>query len=308
MKMPDAVPADLRCVDDAHAHLGESPMWSQAERALYWIDIGGDGHRAALHRHDPYGNASRSWPLPESVGALALCDGGAILALQSGLHRLDFASGDLRLLAPAAHDRERLRYNDGRCDRQGRFWIGQAQTRVGDGPNGQGALWRYDGHTLQAIVPDIGVANGIAFSADGRTMYYADVLRSTVFACDYDIETGLPGAAREFVRFAPGVVPDGATVDADGGYWIALYRAGKLARHGPDGRLDREIALPVSCPTMVAFGGDELDLLFVTSASHRLTAAERAAQPQAGGLFCCRPGVRGLPETRFRASARAEPL
>lgn len=296
----------VRCVLAAEAQLGESPVWSVAEQALYWIDMGAWADRGvapSLNRYDPASGATRRWQLSEPVGCVALREGGALLALNSGIHDFDFARQQLRLLEKSGFDPAQLRYNDGRCDRQGRFWIGQAQNVGPDIPRGLGALSCYDGRSLRAHIHGITVSNGLAFSPDGRTMYYADVLQWRVYACDYDSERGVPGEPRVFIEFPRGVVPDGAAVDAEGGYWIALYNAGKVARYWPDGRLDREIALPVSCPTMVAFGGADLSTLYITSASHRLSEAERAAQPLAGGIFCCEPGVRGLPEPLFRPAA-----
>lgn len=307
--------SEVDCVLAAGAQLGETPTWSLAEQVLYWIDMGawaedGSGVAPSLNRFDPASGATRSWPLAEPIGAFALRDGGALLALSSGLHDFEFATQRLQLLQASGFDAAQLRYNDGRCDRQGRFWIGQAQQRIGaDLPRGLGALSRYDGRSLRAMIPGITVSNGLAFSPDGRTLYYADVLQWRVYACDYDIERGEPGPPRQFLSFPQGVVPDGAAVDAEGGYWIALYNAGKVARYWPDGRFDREIRLPVSCPTMLAFGGADLGTLYITSASHRLTAAQRAEQPLAGGIFSCRPGVRGLAEPLFRSvTGRASPV
>lgn len=301
--------SQLRCALAASAHLGESPVWSVSEQVLYWIDMGnGSGsaaHGATFNRFNPATGTSRAWPLPEPIGAFALTEtGGALLALRSGMHHFDVVTGTLRLLQASPFDAAQLRFNDGRCDRQGRFWIGQAQNIGPDLPRGLGALCRYDGHTLDAQIPGITVSNALAFSPDGRIMYYADVLQWCVFACDYDIERGVPGTPRRFLQFAQGVVPDGAAVDAEGGYWLALYNAGKVARYLPDGSLDREIALPVSCPTMVAFGGAALDTLYITTARHRLSAAQLAQQPLAGSILCCEPGVRGLPEPLFRPTTQ----
>lgn len=296
----------IDCALPLAAQLGESPVWSQREQALYWIDMGHDDpcEGVSINCFNPASGRNQSWPLSERIGAFALSEGGgALLALRSGMHHFDFKTGQTRLLAPSAFTSPLLRYNDGRCDRQGRFWVGQAQPVAPDIPRGQGALCRYDGHTLSTHGGGITCSNGMAFSPDGRTMYYADVLQWRVFACDYDPERGTMGPTRTFIEFPKGVVPDGAAVDAEGGYWIALYNAGKLARYLPDGSLDREIALPVSCPTMVAFGGADLGTLYITTAQHRLTPEQRAQQPQAGMLLSCRPGVQGLPEPLFRPGA-----
>jgi L-arabinonolactonase len=295
-----------RCALAAGAALGESPVWSVQEQVLYWIDMGAWEERGVaptLNRFDPSTGDNRRWPLPEAVGCFALREGGAILALQSGIHDFDFARDQLQLLAPSNFSSPLLRFNDGRCDRQGRFWSGQAQ-QIGPGiARGLGALTRYDGRTLETRLGGITVSNGLAFSPDGRTLYYADVLQWRVYACDYDTERGEPGEPRVFLQFPEGIVPDGAAVDEEGGYWIALYKAGKVARYLPSGQLDREITLPVSCPTMVAFGGPDLRTLYITTASHRLSETERTQQPLAGAIFSCEPGVRGLPEPLFQPGA-----
>lgn len=302
------MPLDLHCCLAAGAALGESPMWSVDEQVLYWIDMGiwqqpQSGPSPSLNRYDPRTGNNISWLLAEPIGAYALrVQRGAILALRSGLHDFDFTSRRLCKLAAAPAGGEHLRFNDGRCDRQGRFWVGQAQTITAGIENGQGSWYRYDGIELSAQIDGVSIANGLAFSPDGRTMYAADVIGRVVHAYDYDAERGIAGGRRRFAEFEPGVVPDGATVDAEGGYWIALYGAGKIARFLPDGRLDREIPLPVKNPTMLAFGGAALDTLYITSASHRLSDDERRRQPEAGGLFCCKPGVVGLPESLYRGA------
>jgi len=303
-----------RCVHAAGAVLGETPVWSAEEQCLYWIDVGhwpaappAGEPAAVLHRFDPAGGRQRRWALPQAVGSFALEEGGtALLALADGLYRLDLASEQLSPVLAAPYDTNSQRFNDGRCDPAGRFfWVGTAQRPDPALPAGVGALYCFDGETLRMQMQGVSAANGLAFSPDSRTMYFSDSRQRTVWAFDYDVETGRLGERRVFVQVEPGIVLDGAAVDVEGGYWIALYNGGKVVRYRPDGRLDLEIPLPVQRPTMVAFGGAELQTLYVTSASHRLSAAERAAQPLAGGLFSVDVGVRGVREPRFHGRPRA---
>jgi L-arabinonolactonase len=298
----------LNCTAATCSRLGESPVWSVAEQALYWVDIGAGEPEAGqppswLHRFDPAEGSTRSWALPETVGSFALCEGGgALVAILSGLHHLDFASGKLTLRVKTPYDPALQRFNDGKCDRAGRFWVGQVR-RSAIEPPPVGDLYCYDGRTLRAGGFIHGTSNSLAWSPDNRTLYFSDSVHSTVWAMDYDIERGTFDNRRPFVSTPQRTIFDGAAVDAEGGFWVALFRGGKVQRYLPDGRLDREIVLPVSNPTMMAFGGPDLRTLYITTASAFLTDGELAQQPLAGALFCCEPGVQGLPEPLFRAQA-----
>ena len=209
-------------------------------------------------------------------------------------------------LVGVEHARPQMRFNDGRCDRQGRFWASTMQTNMG--ADAVGALYRYDPKNdgivdhLAAQIEDLVVPNGLAFSPDGRTMYLSDShpSRQLIWAFDYDIDSGTPHNRRVFVDMNshPGR-PDGAAVDAEGCYWICAIDAGQVLRFTPDGKLDRSLSLPVKKPTMCAFGGDRLDTLFVTSI--RPQGIDLSDQPLAGGVFALNPGVKGLPEPLTRA-------
>jgi sugar lactone lactonase YvrE len=288
---------DIDCLLDAKAGTGENPVWSPDEGALYWIDI----TAPALHRLDPATGANRSWSMPAAIGAFALMGGGrALVALRSGLAILDFASGTVVPRAAAPYDEASCRFNDGRCDRSGRFWVGTMR----ESGTGSVGLYRYDRDGLIQQADGIGQANGIAFSPDDRLLYHADTLARAIYAYPFDRERGRIGERRIFVRVASERgKPDGAAVDAEGCYWSACHGAGRLARYRPDGTLDREILLPVSQPTMMAFGGADLDTLFVTSERHGLDAAALAREPLAGGIFRIAAGVRGLPEPLFSDQA-----
>lgn len=285
-------------VFDARNAVGESPVWIAAEQSLYWVDI----ESRQLWRWSSQGGAAQSWSLPEMAGCIASrSQGGWIAGMQSGVFALDAdangAEAKARLLGAVRHPRDGMRFNDGRCDRQGRF---RAGTMFMDMSAGQavGTLYAFDGGELTPLVRELFTPNGLAFSPDGRTMYLSDSHPKSqqVWAFEYDTESGRPSNQRLFVdmRPLPGR-PDGAAVDADGCYWVCGNDAGLVHRFTPEGRLDRSLPVPVKKPAMCAFGGPGLDTLFVTSI--RPGGIDLSDQPLAGGLFALTPGVRGLAET-----------
>jgi sugar lactone lactonase YvrE len=281
-------------VIDARNAVGESPVWIAAEQALYWVDIA----QRQLWRWDAASGASRTWRTLEMPGCIVPhAEGGWVCAMESGVFRLWPEGDELTggLIAAVDHDRPGMRFNDGRCDRQGRL---RAGTMVMDMGLAQpsGVLYALDGHELRPLVHGLITNNGLAFSPDGRTMYLSDSHPNVqqVWAYDYDIEEGTPLKRRPFIdmRELPGR-PDGAAIDADGCYWICGNDAGLVHRFTPEGKLDRSLPVPVKKPAMCAFGGAGLDTLFVTSIR---PAGDLADQPLAGGVFALRPGVRGLEE------------
>lgn len=284
------------CVLDIRAELGECPVWSDAEQVLYWIDI----YAGRLNRFDPATGANRFWQIGEPIGSFALCRGGrALLALKSGLHRFDLTSGAMSPIASPEAGIPGNRLNDGRCDRQGRFWVGSMADPV-DPSTPRGALYRLDPSLMcTKIAEGYFVSNGLAFSPDGRTLYHSDSYPAvrTIWAWDLDPATGTIGNKRVFVdtKGMPGR-PDGGAVDADGCYWMAANDGWELVRFTPAGKVDRRIALPVAKPSMIAFGGSRLDTIYVTSIR---PAAGLENQPQAGSLFAVDAGVKGLPEPLF---------
>jgi sugar lactone lactonase YvrE len=285
----------LECVLDARAILGEGPVWCPVEAALYWVDI----HRPALNRFDPATGAARSWTMPEAIGSFALRQAGGILvALHSGLDFFSPEDGALTRVCAPEPDKPFNRFNDGKCDRRGRFWVGTMHARTRE-PSG--ALYRFDPECRwERMLDGITVPNSLAFSPDGRVMYFADTPTRVIWRFDVDPDDGTIRNRRVLVTVPEGAgFPDGATVDAEGCLWSAHWDGWRVTRYAPDGRVDRVLELPVQRPTSCAFGGAALDVLYVTSASHRLTDAERARGPLAGGLFAARVGVRGLPEPRF---------
>jgi sugar lactone lactonase YvrE len=289
---------DWTCALDAKAKLGECPTWDGQGQALFWID----SFAPSLNRLDPVTAATRSWALPDPVGSFALVEGrdAAVVALGSGLHELDLATGATRLLHAARYDQTHYRFNDGRCDRQGRFWVGTTRLHDSDHADGGASVWRLERGALSQQITGTTIANGTAFSPDGRTMYLADRPNWCILAFDFDPERGVASNRRVFARVPEGHYPDGAAVDAEGGYWCALFRAGLIARFAPDGRLDRLLKAPSLMPTMICFGGEDLGTMFVTTTAWLLGKEGRAREPQGGGVFRCDVGARGLPEPRYR--------
>jgi len=287
------------------ALLGESPFWHPDEAALYWCDIPGRG----LHRWHPASGVHTHWPLDSEPGCAAPLPGGQLLlAMRDGLFRFDPRKGERTQLAAAPYAPEHLRFNDGKADAAGRLWVGTIDEQRGNAA----ALYRWDGPSAVRIAGDIGTSNGLAWSPDGRTLYWADTRAHVVRAFDFDIVTGSLSRGRVFAQFAPraeaqplqgpgayGGRPDGAAVDAQGFYWSACFGGGRVIRWSPDGRVDREIEMPVTNCTMCAFGGSELKPLFVTSARDMLSAEQLGAEPLAGALFALDPDISGLPEAVF---------
>jgi sugar lactone lactonase YvrE len=273
--------------------LGECPLWDEREKVLWWVD----SRWPAVKRLDPESGAVMMQVLPEVVGSIAFrATGGLIAAMKSGIHFLDAASGALEARAnPEAHLPEN-RFNDGRCDRQGRFWAG-TMCDVRRDPTG--SLYRFDADLACTKLRNaIIIPNSLAFSPDGRTMYFADTNRHTIWAYDYDPASGTAAKERVFADTGSGR-PDGSCVDAEGGLWNAEYGGWRLVRYTPAGKVDRVVEVPVANPTCCTFGGEDFGTLYVTTATQRLTPEDLAKQPLAGSLLALRPGVKGLPEGRF---------
>ncbi|MFM0340275.1 SMP-30/gluconolactonase/LRE family protein [Paraburkholderia fungorum] len=294
----------VEAAGQAPALVGESPVWRAAEQALYWVDI--PAQKIVRLRVD---SGERSeWMLPEKVACIAFDHRGTVLAgCETGLFAVTLIEGAAggepvkvsgRKLAAPVFPFSDMRFNDGRCDRQGRFWSG---TMVQDmaAANPAGVLYRFDASgVLSAPVVDALITqNGLGWSPDGATMYLSDShpSRRLIWAFDFDTNTGEPRNRRVFADLHDYAGrPDGAAVDADGCYWICANDAGLLLRFTPQGKLDRQIAVPATKPSMCAFGGRDLDTLFVTSIRPAADASEHD-----GHLFALRPGVSGLPEPDY---------
>jgi sugar lactone lactonase YvrE len=269
----------------ARAANGECPVWSAEEGVLYWCDTYG----ATLHRCDPRNGQDEMWRMPAWTGSFALGAGtSTLVALRTGIFRFDRATARLEQHAATPFDPHRFFWNDGKTDPWGRFWAGPVflpLDRRGEGATAA-SLFRIEpsGEQIPCGAP-VRISNGLAWSPDGRTMYHADTLASEVYAYDVDAD-GNAGARRTFARVeAHRGGPDGGATDADGCYWSAVYGGGKVVRFTPDGRVEREVALPVPNVTMIAFGGDGLRTAFVTSAAHPFGSKQSDEDPLAGAIF-----------------------
>lgn len=281
--------AVIECVVAGGNTLGEGPVWDSRSGVLYWIDI----LESTLHSYAPIGGSERAWTLPAQPGAVACRAGGGLLVgLASGLAAFDPQSGEVSFVMDPEPDRPGNRLNDGATDRRGRFWFGSMGDPEGDRT---GALYRYDPDGgCHRVLDGIGIPNSLAFSPAGDVMYFTDSRDRAIYAFDYDQETGVPSNRRVFAE-TPDCIPDGSTVDADGFLWNAQWGGWRVVRYAPDGTVDRVVEMPVENPTCCAFGGEDLDLLFVTSAS--AGAGDRQTQPQAGGLFVVDVEVAGVAGT-----------
>ncbi|MDA1090529.1 MAG: SMP-30/gluconolactonase/LRE family protein [Proteobacteria bacterium] len=284
---------DIHCLCEDRVLLGESPVWSAQEKCVYWIDILGP----SLLRTDLINGETMSWGLPSRPGMIALRGvAGLIIALEDGLYGFNPPTRQLSRLCHFEEDRPENRANDGKCDIAGRLWLGTMNNT--DSTQETGGFYRFDpGLVATQVGGAYRIPNGLAWSPDDTVMYHTDSRAGMVYAYDYDAGTGERSGEREFFKFdreKTGSV-DGAAIDIEGGYWTVLYGGGKLIRLLPDGTLDREIPLPVSQPTMPAFGGADMKTLFITTAAQNLSEGELKAEPLAGGLLALNVDVPGHP-------------
>ena len=294
----NANPDRFEPIDAPASLLGESPLWHPQQQCLYWCDIPG----CAVHRWDPASGVHRRWDFELEPASLApLRSGGLLVAVRDGLYRLDTGSGACRRLAGAPYDPARQRFNDGKADPQGRFWVSTLDERR----QPDAALYCWDGAQIQRRAVGVAVGNGLAFSVDGRTLYWADTRAHQVLAFDFDGSDGSLSRRRVFKVFAPraegqplsayGGRPDGAAMDSEGGYWVAMFEGRQLLRLTPEGDVSRQIALPVQCPTMPCFGGADLRTLYLTTSRENRPEDELARDPLAGRVLALRVDVPGLP-------------
>ena len=282
---------DVRCLTAPGAALGESPVWSAIEGCVYWVDITG----RKLHRTTPATAETQSWAMPGLIGMCALRRvGSLVVALADGLYGFDPESEALDYLTQLEAPPHENRPNDGKCDAAGRLWVGTMN--AAEKNLASGSLYRVDPDlTVTEIESTLGIPNGLAWSPDDRTMYHTDTRAGVVRSWAFDVASGQRTGPTDFFTFDRAVsgAVDGAAMDCQGGYWAALYGGGKLIRVLPDGVIEREIPLPVSQPTMPAFGGADMKTLFVTSASQNLDPAALKAQPEAGALFAVDVDIAG---------------
>ena len=279
--------------------LGESPAWLPDERVLLWVDIPG----RQLHEWRPADGRHRHWPLPTEAGCcVPQLGGGLLLPMRDGLWRFDRDTGSRSRLAAPPYDPGRERFNDGKADPQGRLWVG---TIYEPRDPANAALYRWSQGKLDRMAGEVTVSNGLAWSPDGATLYWSDTKAHAIRAFDFDGNDGSLTRGRDFARFTVktrdtdlstyGGRPDGAAVDSEGAYWVAMFEGQRLLRLSPTGQVLRELPLPVRCPTMPCFGGNDLRTLFITTSRENRPAEELAVQALAGCVLMLRVDVPGLP-------------
>jgi sugar lactone lactonase YvrE len=280
---------------EAKATLGEGPAWDDHERRLLWIDIL-DG---LVHTFDPANGSDVAVGVGRPVGAIGLrAGGGLVLAVEDGFALSGPGGKGAELIAPIGADDPAIRFNDGKCDPAGRFWAG---TMAYDETPNAAALYRLDpGGDVERVLDDVTISNGLAWTVDGRTMFFADTPTRRVDAFAFDLDAGTIRDRRTLLDLAdfPGF-PDGMAIDAEDCLWVAFWGGSSVRRFRPDGRPDLVLDLPATNVTSCAFGGPDLRDLYVTSARDGLSAAQLAAEPHAGAVFHTRTDVPGVPVPRF---------
>ena len=294
--------------------LGESPFWHPHEQMLYWVDIPG---KKILRANVTMGSV-QTWPMPCEPGCIApAASGGLVIALRDGIYRAHEWNGALQRIAPAPYDTSRLRFNDGKADPKGRFWAGSYCEQRGDPTAALYAMHTHAGqsNTLVCMVDRATVANGLAWSPDAKTLYWADTAQAVIWAWDWQADSNTLCNRRIFHQFpakpdgwaygqpdhdAYWGRPDGAAVDLDGNYYVAMYEGGCVIKLSPVGQVLARIPAPAVCVTMPCFGGDDLKTLYITTARKGRTAQELADRPQSGCVFSMRVDVPGLPVNFFR--------
>lgn len=288
---------EARLILDARATLGEGPVWDHHTQRLYWVDI----MEKRIHLCDADGANARFLQLDQYVGAIAQREaGGLIAALQHGFYTVDVDSGELTPLSDPEQELAGNRFNDGKCDPAGRFWAGTMS--LTNQPKA-GALYRLDtDFSVQRMVEEIGISNGLAWTADAATMYYIDTHTRRVDAFDFDLESGTLRNRRTVIEIDTSEgSPDGMTIDEEGMLWIAHWGGWQVSRWNPvDGKKIGSIAIPASNVTSCSFGGADWNELFVTTARVGVNEERLTEQPYAGGVFKVKLDVKGTPAHRFK--------
>lgn len=286
----------IECIWPAETILGEAPFWCPDEKVVYWVDIEG----MSVLRIDPKSGKRKRFPQKHNFGCIVKrVGGGFIAATNAGLMLLDKDLGDPHIMADPEADIPNTRFNDGKCDRQGRFWAGSTDINEVD-PSG--ALYRVNGSgDVKEMQSGLIISNGLGWSPDDKTMYFTDSGRSAIYAYDFDPDSGDIENRQVFaeVNEADGM-PDGLCVDAEGFIWSAHWGGWRITRYDPDGRIDKIIGMPAPQVTSVAFGGENLDQIFVTTARLELTEEQLKEAPLSGGLFQLDAGIKGLVEVPYR--------
>ncbi len=299
MAFYDAVePANvLQVLGNTRCHVGENPLYDETSDTLYWIDV---RETPAIHRLELKAGRESTWPMREDIGSIGLTGEAnrLLAALRSGFAWFDCTTGAMTPIHDPEPDMPHTRLNDGKCDPAGRYWCGSMNPESG---TADGSLYVLDRDLrCTKVLDDFVTPNGMTWSADGRTMYLADTRRGHIHAFAFDAGAGTLSERRIFADLSalPGG-PDGATLDADGHVWFAVFDGSCLIRYAPDGSVDRVVRVPVTKPTSCAFGGPGHRQLFVTSATRGMSADEQRAEPHAGRVLVLDVGVRGMPPVRF---------
>ncbi len=276
--------------------LGEGVLWNARTARLWWTDI----QARRLFRYDPITRALDKIATPERLASFAFVAGSErmIAAFESGLALYDPTNGAVEWLYRLEQGAVAIRFNDGRTDRQGRFWAGTMVEDDGSEPLGRLHCLGRNGHVIRQPDP-VFIANALCASPDGRQLYFADSTQRTIFAYDLDTSSGALSGRRVFAQTPPGAFPDGAVVDRDGFIWNAHWGASRVVRYAPDGSIDTVVDIPASQASCLAFGGPGLDLLFVTSARDGLNSDTLLRQPSAGNLFVYKTDAVGLSDAEF---------
>ena len=272
------------------AELGEGPVWVERDRALWFVDI----KPRRIHRFDPVTLDKRSWTAPEQVGFVFPADGGGFVAgLQSGLFHFDDRTGAFEPIVEVEPESSGNRLNDAVVDPAGRLWFGTMDNQEREK---SGAFYCFDrGKLTRTMIDGIAITNGPAVSPDGSILYFVDTLRGTIEAATIAADGALADR-RPFARIDPKHGhPDGPTVDCEGCLWIALYAGWEAWRYSPDGEVVERVRFPVANITKIAFGGDQLETAYATTARQHLSAEEIAKQPPIGDLFEFHVDVPGIP-------------
>lgn len=282
-------------ISNVLAELGEGPLWDDHTGVLWFVDILG----RHIHCFDPTTSATRSLTVSQEIGAVVPTrDGGLLAAVRDGIAIVDTETGALELVAPIETDLPENRMNDAKCDPHGRLWAG---TMAFDAATSAGTLYRYD-HTgaVTPILDGLTISNGLAWTADHRTMYFVDSAHG-VDAFDFNLDAGTVANRRRHITIAADLgLPDGISIDTEDHLWIAIWGGSRVQRYRPDGTLDLEVGLPVSQVTSVTFGGATLQDLYITTARTGLSEHQLESEPLAGACFVCRPGHTGTPPAAFR--------
>lgn len=281
----------LEIISQPGAEVAEGPYWDDQTGELYWVDL----LRGDFYRHHLGSGRETKLTLPQALGAaVPRRDGGFVGAVRDGIATFT-GPDDFEVIAPIALEKANIRMNDAKCDRRGRLWAG---TMEGSAAPGQGTLYRVAADfSVTVAVPNVTQSNGLGWSPDGRLMYFIDTQQSRVDVWDFDMDAGEMRNRRVFCYTPQGILPDGLTVDADGGVWVAHFGGGRVQRYAPDGTTDVAVELPVSEVTSCTFGDPDLDTLFITTAAYPW--GEWGREPLAGSIFAATPGPAGLTNHRF---------